>query len=257
MLVTGPPRGRGLALLLGWTGGSPRHVRKHAEIWHALGWRTACCAMSFDMTFEPHDRSELPAAVDALLQAVDGETGGRGRPVVPHVFSNGGALLMLSLLHAAESASIDLPFAAAVYDSAPSRLTPAMLALAAPYVIGLSTQIQLPQRAALAARHTARAIASTLLATARGGFAPPLGLFPRLRDPRFNVPRPELFVCSRSDALVDLAHVADFADARRAVGADVTLCEMDGSAHVAHYRAHPRRYTDAVAALVRKLGHVE
>ena len=250
MIVTGPRSGHGLALLLGWTGGHLRHVMKHASLWHRVGMRTAGCEMSVDKTFLPRERTGISAVVSQLLEVIEGErSSSRPRLIVPHMFSNGGVLLMLSLLDAAHEAGVPLHFDGAVFDSSPSR---SVHPLAVPFVIGTGGGT-VAERAALTAHHLPHALAATLRSPV-SGIAPPLGLFPNLRDPGANPPRKaELFIYSRADRLIPAGAVQEFAEARRTLGVAVSTCEMDGTAHCMHFRGHPQRYQDAVAAFMREL----
>jgi hypothetical protein len=88
--VSGPEGGgdgvggsRGLALLLGWAGGSERNLQKHAQIWHRLGLRTAAVTMSFDRCFLPERRSDIADVTRDLLAQIDDE---QPSLIVPHVF---------------------------------------------------------------------------------------------------------------------------------------------------------------------------
>jgi hypothetical protein len=71
LLGAGPASSRRLALLLGWTGGSMRHLRKHESLWHTLGVRTVAATNSFDMTFLPEtkmQREPFASAIEATTR---------------------------------------------------------------------------------------------------------------------------------------------------------------------------------------------
>lgn len=129
-----------LALLLGWTGGSMRHLSKHGPLWHGLGVRTVAATVSVNSTFLPEWATNIRELATELLDCVDAhredaEMDGQTSRVLPHVFSNGGAMLMLTMLSEARRQGRTLAFDGAVYDSAPSsRAEPYM----APVVIGAS-----------------------------------------------------------------------------------------------------------------------
>ena len=55
------------AVLLGWTGGQLKHVRRHERIWHDLGFETVTAAQSIDDTFFPPAWTRLEATADAAL----------------------------------------------------------------------------------------------------------------------------------------------------------------------------------------------
>ena len=117
----GPPNARGLAVLCGWGGSTLKNVCKYASVWHKLGWRTATAAMSIDMTFLPGSWTPANEVARTLAKEcrLHRERHGPDALIASHALSNGGVMLMLSVL---EEASSDEPvhFDGAVYDSAPS-----------------------------------------------------------------------------------------------------------------------------------------
>ena len=78
-----------------------RHVRKHSLLWHSVGMRVAAAEISIDMTFFPRQHTSIDAIAHQLLEVIAGERTSERSLLVPHVFSNGGVLLMLSLIEAA------------------------------------------------------------------------------------------------------------------------------------------------------------
>ena len=250
IIAAGPANSRRLALLLGWTGGSMRHLRKHESMWHKLGVRTVAATNSFDMTFLPEQATNIRAVASELMECVCAQR--REHPssiVVPHVFSNGGALLMLTMLNEAKLRALPLQFDGAVFDSAPtSRISP----IAAPLVIAASG-LPLASRLWLLARIMPYALVAQLAAPAVG-VARPMGAFDELRDPQTNAPRPELFVFSDGDMLIRPTRgPIGFAAHRAAVGAQVESLHLEKSAHVAHYRMYPEEYSEAVRRLLERL----
>lgn len=83
--------------------------------------------------------------------------------------------------------------------------------------------------------------------------------FERQRQDYWNILRgsaalgPLLLLCSRADALVPFATVAEFAAQMEQRGCKVTLVAWPDSAHVAHLRRYPREYTAAVTKFLTSL----
>lgn len=249
--LAGPANSRHLALLLGWTGGSLRHLRKHEVLWHELGYRTISAANTFDMTFMPEQVTCIRKVASQILDRIeDHRARVHQRSIVcAHSFSNGGMLLFLTMLAEARQRQPSIYIDAAVYDSAPSRrIDP----IAAPLVICMSGAPFVSQALPQLLRITPYSILAQL-ASPFVGVARPIGAFAEVRDPVINAPRPELFVFSDADWLVGPAGVIDFAAHREACGSRVELLHLKTSPHVGHYRAFPKEYTAAVSKLLDKL----
>ncbi|KAL1503137.1 hypothetical protein AB1Y20_011199 [Prymnesium parvum] len=247
LVTSGPSASRRTALLLGWTGGSMRHLRKYEALWHGFGFQTVAATSTFDMTFMPERCSAIRSVARQLMASVDS---GRRPPsvVVPHVFSNGGALLMLTMLH--EARRRRTLFDAAVFDSAPSAGAD-MQPIVAPYVVA-SSGLPAAERWRLLARLVPYSLLAQL-AVPLVGVARPLGAIDELRDVRLNPPRPEVYIFSDEDALVPSARVESFAAHRAECGAAVELVRLKDSGHVAHFPAHPDKYTSAIEKLLARL----
>jgi len=249
-----PPRG--LALLCGWTGGKLRSLKKHEAVWHRLGWSTVSTPVSIDETFFRPEKSGLSAVARDLVTAVEAHRAARSDAlVISHTFSNGGAMLMLEMLR--EHGRRDVPnrrplLDGAVYDSAPSN---EIHPWQAPIVI-LSAGLPRAQTAWELVKHTPHALASQAVGMVAGSYPGPLGAYlSDLRDAQLNTPRPELCIYSDGDVLIPASAIEKYVSYRsEACGADTKGCFLRGSAHVAHYRAHPREYEAAIEELVERVG---
>ena len=240
MLVhrAGPAAAKRAAVLLGWTGGKLKHVRRHERIWHDLDVRTVTAAQSIDDTFFPPAWTRLEATADAALDAVG------GGPVIAHAFSNGGVLLLLKMLERAPG----LDVAGLVVDSAPSP--PGVVRPAAAPVVILSAGLGAAEAARTLARHAPYALAAEALRPLRGT-PPPLDALATFAD--VGTTCPELYLFSEGDGLVPPRGIRAHAAERAARGVDVALREFDDSPHCGHYRAHPVDYARAVADFVGRL----
>ena len=91
------------AVLLGWTGGKMKHVRRHEKPWHDLGYDTISAAQSIDDTFLHPVFTNLRQTAAATLRAIQDA----GTPtIVPHLFSNGGVILWLEVLETARRGGV-------------------------------------------------------------------------------------------------------------------------------------------------------
>ena len=255
LVCSGPASSR-LALLLGWTGGKLQHLRKHEKLWHSLGWRTCATTVSINETFFPPAFTTLSSTASELLATCEAHRAEHRSPsgssslVVAHVFSNGGLLLMLSMLSQTAGAARPRLLDGAVYDSAPSKI---IRPRHAPIVIASAG---LPRADALLALavHLPFALVNEAVSALRGGgpgtYLEPMGSHPDVRDPRRNPPRPELALYSDGDHLVRTDEVEDFVACR---GPGMVGCRLGGTPHVGHFRAAPEAYAAAVRQLVERL----
>ena len=246
----GPPQARGLAVLCGWSGSSLRNVRKYAELWHRLGWRTATANMTIDMTFFPGSWTPANEVAGILAKecATHRQRAGPNALVASHAFSNGGALLMLSVMQHAnngERRSDGFRFDGAVYDSAPSSRH-LILPAGAPFIV-LSAGLPASEAASHLVRHIPYCFLACALHAIRAP-PPPIGLFTDLFDATINPPRPELFIYGEKDVLIPPEHVEAFIRERESHGSTVhTLSRLADSPHVGHLRTFPRAYEEALA----------
>jgi len=245
------------------------YVRKHAALWHRLDMATISIPCSLSSFMLPRrvanvvgDNLEQQAlqALDAI-EAYRSSSEGEGRPLVAHVFSNGGAVLMLELLRVSEARGNRLAFDGAVFDSSPSRY----VAWWAYHKVIQASGGPLSQRMALLAAHTPIAVLGKMVMMPFNlppgdGERPsslvdwPIGtMHTGLRDPAVNSPRPELYVYSEGDEMIYADEVREFMDLRRQCGANVTECHLNDSSHVSHFRLHPKPYLEAVGAFLDTL----
>jgi hypothetical protein len=248
----GPPNARGLAVLCGWGGSTLKNVCKYASVWHKLGWRTATAAMSIDMTFFPGSWTAANEVARTLAKEcrLHRERHGPDALIASHALSNGGVMLMLSVL---EEASSDEPvrFDGAVYDSAPSsKHLP--LPMGAPLII-ISAGLPAAETAKSLALHVPYCLFTSLLLPIRTP-PPPIGLFPKLFGIEMNPPRPELFIYGEEDRLIPPDQVEAFISLRVAQGSAVqTSGRLACSPHVSHLRSYPEVYEKALASFAASL----
>ena len=133
-----------------------RHLTKNAQMWHQLGVKTVAATSTFDMTFFPERVTSLRTMASKLVDCIAAHReqqlpGSPPMRVIPHSFSNGGALMMLTMFREARLKQKLLRFDGAVYDSLPS-LNGTLRPAAAPFVI-VAGGVPLPERLLLLARH--------------------------------------------------------------------------------------------------------
>lgn len=84
--------------LLGWTGCSPRHLSKYAELYSAMGYRPICFTEHCPLTA----LASLTSLARQLLERASEE-----RPLAVHVFSNGGCFLWARALGMDQQGALD------------------------------------------------------------------------------------------------------------------------------------------------------
>lgn len=235
------------AVLLGWTGGKLKHVRRHEQPWHDLGYDTISAAQSIDDTFLHPVFTNLRQTAAATLRAIQDA----GTPtIVPHLFSNGGVILWLEVLATARRDGVALRVDGVVLDSAPSA--PGVVRPAAAAVVIAHAGLG-PLGTALAlAKHAPYALAAEAYGAVAGAPRPLDGLGRFATVPETRCP-PELYLFSEGDTLVPPADIRAHAGRRADAGVDVDLVEFDASPHVGHYRRHPSAYAAAIRRFVGRL----
>lgn len=202
--------------------------------------------MSIDMTFFPESRTNFRDVVDQLATEIEDHSRRKeaNEILVFHTFSNGGTMLMVSLLkRLGEAVVVD----GAIYDSCPSKwISP----IAAPVVIAAASSSQ-HEAAIKIAEHMPHALVSTAISPFVKS-EPPFGDFPLVHDASINKPRPELFIFSDADKIINSEAVENFAARRAAQGSDVRKLRFLDSSHCGHLRKHPIQYVAAVEELVSR-----
>jgi len=234
------------ALLLGWTGGSLRHVAKHSTMWNKIGVSAVVTDITLQETFLPRDQTKLRDKARRLLDISTTEL--QAEEVVIHMFSNGGCLLFLSLLEELAERQRHHPHAprlpsivGTIYDSSPVPMIHPVGGPITTLLTGLSAKEKLSAMYNL----VPYAITSTLLHPFRGN---PLGWFGGLRNPAINsTDWPQLMLYSGGDWIVPASQVEEFAAVRESQGTSVNLHRFpDDSPHVKHYRNRPGDYEEVV-----------
>ena len=198
--------------------------------------------MSIDETFFPYYKTNIEDKIRDVSDVVSSYRT-NGRAVCAHAFSNGGAMLMMSVLK-----RTDTEFDASVYDSAPSSwISP----IASPIVIASSGD-STPVRTIL--KHLPYSTYSTLRSVIKRPLKP-FGDFFELKNPNINTPRPEMYIYSDADRIINANAVEQFADYRESVGCHTTSkLKLRNSPHCQHYRMHPEMYETSVESFLREAG---
>lgn len=217
-----------IVVLLGWTGSSPRALRKYAAVWNALGCKTLAACPGVAQLWRPATvRTQVLRLCEALTQIV-----AAGGPVVVHMFS--GAVSMF-LWHIAQCCSMGrLRVAGLVFDSCPVDYTRtsglnavrdmALPRLLRPLVAGVGVVVEWWS----GATKREQLVAST-------------------SHPVLQVPALYLY-CAEGDNVAPKASVDSWATEHAARGNPVMRQCWTTSAHVGHLRLHEADYKRAVAA---------
>ncbi|XP_031457097.1 transmembrane protein 53 [Phasianus colchicus] len=248
--------GQPVVILLGWAGCQDRHLAKYSAMYSQKGctvirytapWRTIFFAESFGF-------KSLNTPAKRLLELLF-DYSIENRPVLFHVFSNGGVMLyryIIEALHTQQPFK-NLKVAGTVFDSAPGRrnLKGALRALA---TVLASMNVLL--------RYLLMLTFATAVVLLR------ILLYPLTRfiheshyDALLKAPSrwPELYLYSQADAIISASDVKHMADARQQLGVSVKAVDFTDSAHVSHMRVYPTYYStlcttflsDCVRALPR------
>lgn len=250
---------KAVVLLFGWLGAEDRHLAKYAAMWTGLG------ALSVRATAPSADvmlgRSAsllalgfavLEAAAAALAAAPDA-------PLVVHTFSNGGSFVWEQLRRvasieapaieefqcsAAERANIAVVRArlkAEIFDSTPCYLH----LLGGVRAIGTAVPHPVP-RLLLQAVFFAYAAVGKLLLDSRPAEFWRHWFRPALQDSSLLAAAVrQLFIYSPLDELCDVDQLEVLVAARGA-----RSLRFEDTGHVSHYKAHPKEYAAACAAVV-------
>ncbi|XP_071606422.1 transmembrane protein 53 isoform X1 [Heliangelus exortis] len=232
--------GQPVVILLGWAGCQDKYLAKYSAIYSQKGcsvirycapWRMIFFAESFGIrSLQTPARKLLELLFDYSIE---------NRPVLFHVFSNGGVMLYRYIIEALHT---QMPFktlkvAGTIFDSAPGRrnLRGALRALA---TILATTNVLLKY--------------FLLFTFATSAVVLRIVLYPLTRflheshyDAMLKAPSrwPELYLFSQADAIIKASDVKDMADARQKLGVSVKAVDFSDSAHVSHFRVYPTYYS--------------
>ncbi|XP_008922602.1 transmembrane protein 53 [Manacus vitellinus] len=161
------------------------------------------------------------------------------RPVLFHVFSNGGVMLYRYIIEALRTHKPfqNLRVAGTIFDSTPGRrnLVGALRALA---IVLVSVNVLLRY--------------FLLLTFATGAVVLRVLLYPLTRfvheshyDALLKAPSrwPELYLYSQADAIIKASEVKHMADTRQQLGVPVKAVDFSDSPHVSHMRVYPTYYS--------------
>ncbi|NXT82724.1 TM53B protein, partial [Zapornia atra] len=235
----GPGDGQPVVILLGWAGCQDKYLAKYSAIYSQKGCTVIRYTAPWRMIFfsETFGIRSLQTPARQLLELLF-DYSVENRPVLFHVFSNGGVMLYRYVLEALRTHKPfkNLKVAGTIFDSAPGRrnLRGALRALA---TVLASTNVLLKYFLLLTFATTAVVLRILLYPLTR--FIHESHYDALLRAPsRW----PELYLYSQADAIIQASDVKDMADARQRLGVPVKAVDFSDSAHVSHMRAYPTYY---------------
>ncbi|NXD14191.1 TM53B protein, partial [Nothocercus nigrocapillus] len=230
-----------VVILLGWAGCQDRHLAKYSAIYSQRGCAIIRYTAPWRMVFfmESFGIKSLQTPARKLLELLF-DYSMENRPVLFHVFSNGGVMLYRYILEAVhtEQPFKSLRVVGTIFDSAPGRRN---------------------LRGALRALETVLVSANVLLkyfllfSFATTAVVMRIILYPLTRfmhethyDALLKAPSrwPELYLYSQADAIIKASDVEQMADARQRLGVSARAVDFSDSAHVSHLRAYPTSYSN-------------
>ncbi|OWK64343.1 Transmembrane protein 53-B [Lonchura striata] len=236
---TGPAQGQPVVILLGWAGCQDKYLAKYSAIYSQKGCTVIRYTAPWRMIFfsETFGIRSLQTPARRLLELLF-DYSVENRPVLFHVFSNGGVMLyryIVEALHTHEPFQ-NLRVAGTIFDSAPGRrnLRGALRALA---TVLASMNVLL--KYFLLFTFASAAVVLRIL------------LYPLTRfmheshyDALLKAPSrwPELYLYSQADLIIKASEVQLMASARQQLGVPVKAVDFSDSAHVSHMRVYPTYY---------------
>nr|XP_005303092.1 transmembrane protein 53 isoform X1 [Chrysemys picta bellii] len=235
----GNKNNRPVVILLGWAGCRDKHLVKYSTIYHQKGCTVIRYTAPWKMTFfaESFGIRSLRTPARKLLELLfDYKI--EKKPLLFHVFSNGGVMLyryILELIHTHRQFS-SLKVVGTIFDSAPGRrnMVGSLRALAA--VLG-STNVLLKYGLLL--------VFAILVVVLRILLHPVTRFFHETHyDALLNGPSrwPELYLYSKGDRIILASDVEHMIEARRQHNVAVRAVDFSDSAHVSHLLAYPSYY---------------
>uniref|UniRef100_A0A803W7X6 Transmembrane protein 53 n=3 Tax=Ficedula albicollis TaxID=59894 RepID=A0A803W7X6_FICAL len=236
---TEPAEGQPVVILLGWAGCQDKYLAKYSAIYSQKGCTVIRYTAPWRMVFfsETFGIRSLQTPARHLLELLF-DYSIEDRPVLFHVFSNGGAMLyryILEALHTHKSFK-NLRVAGTIFDSAPGRrnLQGGLRALAT-VLVSMNALL----RYFLLFTFASAAVVLRML------------LYPLTRflhqshyDALLAAPSrwPELYLYSQADLIIQASEVQLMADGRQQLGVPVKAVDFSDSPHVSHMRLYPTYY---------------
>ncbi|NWS55767.1 TM53B protein, partial [Chunga burmeisteri] len=233
--------GQPVVILLGWAGCQDKYLAKYSAIYSQKGCTVIRYTAPWRMIFfsETFGIRSLQTPARRLLELLF-DYSIENRPVLFHVFSNGGVMLYRYITEALHTHKPfkNLKVAGTIFDSAPGRrnLRGGLRALA---TVLVSMNVLLKYFLLLAFATTAVVLRILLYPLTRF-------IHESHYDALLKAPSrwPELYLYSQADAIIKASEVKHMADARQQLGVSVRAVDFLDSAHVSHMRAYPTYYSN-------------
>ncbi|NXM74779.1 TM53B protein, partial [Serilophus lunatus] len=236
----GLAEGQPVVILLGWAGCQDKYLAKYSAIYSQKGCTVIRYTAPWRMVFfsETFGIKSLQTPARQLLELLF-DYRVEDRPILFHVFSNGGAMLYRYIVEALHTHKPfkSLRVAGTIFDSAPGRRN-VMGALRALAIVLASVNVLLKYFLLLAFA-TAAVVLRILL-------YPLTWLIHESHyDALLQAPSrwPELYLYSQADAIIEASEVERMADARQRLRVPVKAVDFSDSPHVSHMRLYPTYYS--------------
>ncbi|NXU10110.1 TM53B protein, partial [Pardalotus punctatus] len=235
----GPAEGQPVVILLGWAGCQDKYLAKYSAIYSQKGCTVIRYTAPWRMVFfsETFGIRSLQTPARQLLELLF-DYSVENRPVLFHVFSNGGVMLYRYIIEALHTHKPfkNLRVAGTIFDSAPGRrnLRGGLRALA---TVLVSMNVLLKYFLLFTFASTAVVLRILLYPLTRF-------LHESHYDALLRAPSrwPELYLYSQADLIIKASEVQHMADARQQLGVPVKAVDFLDSAHVSHMRVYPTYY---------------
>ncbi|NWR21181.1 TM53B protein, partial [Emberiza fucata] len=243
----GPAEGQPVVILLGWAGCQDKYLAKYSAVYSQKGCTVIRYTAPWRMVFfsETFGIRSLQTPARRLLELLF-DYRVEDRPVLFHVFSNGGVMLYRYILEALHTHTPfqGLRVAGTIFDSAPGRrnLRGALRALA---TVLASMNVLLKYLLLFAFATTAIVLRVLLYPLTRF-------LHESHYDALLQAPSrwPELYLYSQADLIIKASEIELMAGAREQLGVPVKAVDFSDSPHVSHMRVYPSYYRSLCAAFL-------
>ncbi|XP_044762656.1 transmembrane protein 53-A-like isoform X2 [Coccinella septempunctata] len=239
-----------VVMLFGWMGAQDKYLRVYSQIYEEQGFPTVRLTVSpFIVLFKNNEMTEFSHKLVSLLEEPDF----KDRPVIIHLFSNGGSFQYEVFLNTLDEAKRKL-VKGVIFDSGPAKWT-----LYNSFTVCSMILSSLVSNKFLLYPLTVAAIASSASLVGLKKIQKKILKRPvYLMDPYNNLMNqenacPQLFFFSKADKLVPYRDMEVFIEKRKSRGVEVMYKIYETTQHVKHYPSDKLGYTKTVLNFLNKV----
>lgn len=241
-----------IVMLFGWMGAKDQYLKVYSQIYEEKGYPTVRLTVSpLIVLFK---NNEMLKFSDKLLKLLD-EPDFKDRPVIIHLFSNGGGF-QYDILYKAlqEDEAKKTKVKGVIFDSGPAKWTIYNSFSVCSMILSSIVSSRLLLYPLTVACVVCSASITGMRKIQRDVFKKPV----HLMDTYNNLKNqenlcPQLFFYSKADSLVPYRELEDFIEARKTKGVDVTCKMYEKTPHVKHYPFDKMGYCKTVFKFLNRV----